>query len=570
MIADPIVEFSLFSFRYESRKEATLEDISLTIKSGEKILIAGPSGSGKTTIGNCLNGLIPHSFKGVGSGRLKVAGFEPASTDLHELSKSVGTVLQDTDGQFVGLSVGEDIAFALENDARPRDEMHTAVSRAASLVEMGEYLNRSPFALSGGQKQRVSLAGILIDDVDLLLFDEPLANLDPATGKLAIELIDQLHRETGKTIIIIEHRLEDVLHRPIDRIILIDRGKVIADESPDSMLTDGTLATHGIREPLYLSALRLAGGSLRVEDHPASLDSLDLDRHRDNLVSWFDSRPMVAERPHQPKLLTVKGISYSYDGELTTLDKVGFSIESGERISLLGENGAGKSTLAKIIMGLIKPDEGNLSWSGNVITGENISERSRKIGFVMQNPNHMISQHLIRDEVAFGPRLRGVCEADVTERVESTLRTCGLYPFRNWPISALSYGQKKRVTIAAILIMEPQLLIMDEPTAGQDYFHYTEFMEFITKLNRESGLTILLVTHDLHLALEYTERSLVLSHGYLIADDSVPKVFADSELLTRASLKPTSLYGLARKLNIEAVDEFIAHFISSEGAVRSG
>ncbi len=570
MIADPIVEFSLFSFRYESRKEATLEDISLTIKSGEKILIAGPSGSGKTTIGNCLNGLIPHSFKGVGSGRLKVAGFEPASTDLHELSKSVGTVLQDTDGQFVGLSVGEDIAFALENDARPRDEMHTAVSRAASLVEMGEYLNRSPFALSGGQKQRVSLAGILIDDVDLLLFDEPLANLDPATGKLAIELIDQLHRETGKTIIIIEHRLEDVLHRPIDRIILIDRGKVIADESPDSMLTDGTLATHGIREPLYLSALRLAGGSLRVEDHPASLDSLDLDRHRDNLVSWFDSRPMVAERPHQPKLLTVKGISYSYDGELTTLDKVGFSIESGERISLLGENGAGKSTLAKIIMGLIKPDEGNLSWSGNVITGENISERSRKIGFVMQNPNHMISQHLIRDEVAFGPRLRGVCEADVTERVESTLRTCGLYPFRNWPISALSYGQKKRVTIAAILIMEPQLLIMDEPTAGQDYFHYTEFMEFITKLNRESGLTILLVTHDLHLALEYTERSLVLSHGYLIADDSVPKIFADSELLTRASLKPTSLYGLARKLNIEAVDEFIAHFISSEGAVRSG
>ena len=570
MIADPIVEFSLFTFRYESRKEATLEDISLTIKSGEKILIAGPSGSGKTTIGNCLNGLIPHSFKGVGSGRLKVAGFEPASTDLHELSKSVGTVLQDTDGQFVGLSVGEDIAFALENDARPRDEMHTAVSRAASLVEMGEYLNRSPFALSGGQKQRVSLAGILIDDVDLLLFDEPLANLDPATGKLAIELIDQLHRETGKTIIIIEHRLEDVLHRPIDRIILIDRGKVIADESPDSMLTDGTLATHGIREPLYLSALRLAGGSLRVEDHPASLDSLDLDRHRDNLVSWFDSRPMVAERPHQPKLLTVKGISYSYDGELTTLDKVGFSIESGERISLLGENGAGKSTLAKIIMGLIKPDEGNLSWSGNVITGENISERSRKIGFVMQNPNHMISQHLIRDEVAFGPRLRGMCEADVTERVESVLRTCGLYPFRNWPISALSYGQKKRVTIAAILIMEPQLLIMDEPTAGQDYFHYTEFMEFITKLNRESGLTILLVTHDLHLALEYTERSLVLSHGYLIADDSVPKIFADSELLTRASLKPTSLYGLARKLNIEAVDEFIAHFISSEGAVRSG
>lgn len=570
MIADPIVEFSLFSFRYESRKEATLEDISLTIKSGEKILIAGPSGSGKTTIGNCLNGLIPNSFKGVGSGRLKVAGFEPASTDLHELSKSVGTVLQDTDGQFVGLSVGEDIAFALENDAEPRDEMHMAVSRAASLVEMGDYLNRAPFALSGGQKQRVSLAGILIDDVDLLLFDEPLANLDPATGELAIELIDQLHRETGKTIIIIEHRLEDVLHRPVDRIILIDRGKVIADESPDSMLTDGTLAAHGIREPLYLSALRLAGGSLRVEDHPASLDSLDLDRHRDNLISWFDSRPVVAERPHQPKLLTVKGISYSYDSELTTLDKVGFSIESGERISLLGENGAGKSTLAKIIMGLIKPDEGNLSWSGNDITGENISERSRKIGFVMQNPNHMISQHLIRDEVAFGPRLRGVCEADVTERVESTLRTCGLYPFRNWPISALSYGQKKRVTIAAILIMEPQLLIMDEPTAGQDYFHYTEFMEFISKLNRESGLTILLVTHDLHLALEYTERSLVLSHGYLITDDSVPKVFADSELLTRASLKPTSLYGLARKLNIEAVDEFIAHFISSEGTVRSG
>ena len=477
----------------------------------------------------------------------------------------MGTVLQDTDGQFVGLSVGEDIAFALENDNRDQDAMKETVREAASLVGMDHRIDQSPFALSGGEKQRVSLAGILVDDVEILLFDEPLANLDPAAGRRAVELIDRLHKETGRTIVIIEHRLEDVLHRPVDRLVLIDKGRIVADQAPDQILSGHFLAQHGIREPLYLKAIRLSGQVPTEADNPSSLKRLQLKPYREGLLQWFDRRPEKQEVHDSPELLGARDLCYAYNRP--TLVNINFSIRRGETIALMGENGAGKSTLAKLITGVLSPDSGSLLWEGENMASQNISERSEHIGFVMQNPNHMISCHMIRDEVGFALRLRGLDEAEINERVEATLRTCGLYPFRNWPVSVLSYGQKKRVTIASVLVMQPRLLIMDEPTAGQDYRCYTEFMEFVRSLIRETGLTVLLITHDLHLALEYADRALVLSKGNLLADAPVERVFSDPALLAQAGLKETSLFGLARLLGIDAVDEFIAHFICAE---RSG
>ena len=568
MINDPVVVFDDFSFRYAARAESTLNEISLKIHRGEKILIAGVSGSGKSTLGHCLNGLIPHSLKGEKTGGLTVAGFDPAARELHEVGRNVGTVLQDTDGQFVGLSVGEDIAFALENDGRDQKEMKETVRGAASLVGMDHRMDQSPFALSGGEKQRVSLAGILVDDVDILLFDEPLANLDPAAGKQAVELIHRLHEETRRTVVIIEHRLEDVLHRPVDRIVLIDKGRIMADESPDAILTGPLLPRYGIREPLYLTAIRLSGQAAAEADAPSNLSRLKLEPYREGLLGWFRRRPDDAPVREAPELLGAKGLSYSYDGERPTLSDVDFSIRRGEIIALMGENGAGKSTLAKLITGVLRPDGGTMEWEGEDMSAESISDRGARIGFVMQNPNHMISRHMIRDEVGFALRLRGFSEAEVNQRVEAALRTCALHPFRDWPVSVLSYGQKKRVTIASVLVMRPRLLIMDEPTAGQDYRCYTEFMEFAAALARKDELALLLITHDLHLALEYADRALVLSRGRMIADAPVEDVFSNPELLARASLKETSLFTLGRLLGVEALDEFIAHFIRSERNAR--
>ncbi|WP_261883406.1 ABC transporter ATP-binding protein [Vibrio pelagius] len=558
------IAFSNFSFRYESLDKPTLKNINLRIEKGEKIVIIGPSGSGKSTLGQCLNGLIPHATKGEVNGKLEMSGKDCASFSMHDFTEQVGTVLQDTDSQFVGLSIGEDIAFALENQLMSNIDMYPLVKSTAKMVDLADMLERSPHDLSGGQKQRVSLAGILVDEVDTLLFDEPLASLDPKTGKATIEIIDQLHRETNKTVIIIEHRLEDVLHRHVDRVILMDQGEIISDSTPDELLASGLLEKHGIREPLYLSALKAAQVPLSAKDTLSSLKSLDYKAFRSTVQGWFNQRPPAqAEKQYTP-LLEVHGLTYSYDGEKNALEDVSFKIGKGEFVSILGKNGSGKSTITKLIMGVIEADSGSAYLNGEDLSTLSIFERSQKVGVVMQNPNHMISHHMIFDEVAFGLRNRGIDEETIKQKVESVLGLCGLSKFRHWPIEALSYGQKKRVTIAAILALEPELLILDEPTAGQDYRNYTSMLAFIQKLNKELGITVVIISHDMHLVLEYTTRSIVIADSKLIANAPMTEVFSQPSLLDRANLCTTSIYELATMMKIEDTNAFMQYFIDYE------
>ncbi len=558
------IAFSNFSFRYESLDKPTLKNINLRIEKGEKIVIIGPSGSGKSTLGQCLNGLIPHATKGEVTGKLEMSGKDCASFSMHDFTEQVGTVLQDTDSQFVGLSIGEDIAFALENQLMSNIDMYPLVKSTAKMVDLADMLERSPHDLSGGQKQRVSLAGILVDEVDTLLFDEPLASLDPKTGKATIEIIDQLHRETNKTVIIIEHRLEDVLHRHVDRVILMDQGEIISDSTPDELLASGLLEKHGIREPLYLSALKAAQVPLSAKDTLSNLKSLDYKAFRPIVQGWFNQRPPAqAEKQYTP-LLEVHGLTYSYDGEKNALEDVSFKIGKGEFVSILGKNGSGKSTITKLIMGVIEADSGSAYLNGEDLSTLSIFERSQKVGVVMQNPNHMISHHMIFDEVAFGLRNRGIDEESIKQKVESVLELCGLSKFRHWPIEALSYGQKKRVTIAAILVLEPELLILDEPTAGQDYRNYTSMLAFIQKLNRELGITVVIISHDMHLVLEYTTRSIVIADSKLIANAPMTEVFSQPSLLDRANLCTTSIYELATMMKIEDTNAFMQYFIDYE------
>jgi len=546
---EPIIEFEKFTFKYRSQVNPTLFDIDLKIYPGEKVLIVGPSGSGKSTLADCINGLIPFSYPGESTGTLKIGGKDPKKLGIFGLSKMVGTVLQDTDGQFIGLTVAEDIAFVLENDRMEQQEMFRRVNEVADTVEVRPLLSHAPSELSGGQKQRVSMAGVMIDDVDILLFDEPLANLDPATGKKAIGLIDRIQKEKNKTILIIEHRLEDALYKDVDRIVVIGDGRIVADMKPDALLSGDTLKEQGIREPLYITALKHAGCAIKKEE-------------------WFETTETKKRAAEEKPVLKVDHLNFSYQPGKPILSDVSFTVNKGEMLSIVGKNGAGKTTLSGLICGFLTPESGSIELNGEDISPLSIKERGEKIGIVMQNPNQMISKPMIFDEVALGLAVRGVPEDEIKERVHETLKICGLYPFRNWPVSALSFGQKKRVTIASILVMKPEILILDEPTAGQDYRHYTEIMEFLKRINEEQGTTIIMITHDMHLMLEYTGRALVVADGKLLSDDTPANILTDEELTEKAYLKQTSLYEMAVKCGISSPSQFVERFISYERTVR--
>ena len=568
-MSSPIIRFQEFSFQYKSQARPTLRDIDLSIYPGEKVLIAGPSGCGKSTLASCINGLIPFAYPGEQSGSLTICGEEAKDTSIFQLSKTVGTVLQDPDGQFIGLTVAEDIAFVLENACTPQEEMVSRVAAVSEKVGVGRHLDHAPDEPSGGQKQRVSLAGVMIGDVKVFLFDEPLANLDPATGKQAIELIDQIHRDTQAAVIIIEHRLEDVLWRDVDRIVLMRDGEILLDSPPAQLLSTGLLLENGIREPLYLTAMRYAGVGISPEALPQSIRTLRLsEEDRRKIRDWgAQQAPAPAPGPREV-LFSAEGIDFTYENGFHALKDVSLRIEAGELLAIVGTNGAGKTTFSKVICGFETPQAGVLRFKGRDLSSLSIKERADHIGYVMQDPNQMISKSFLFDEVALGLRLRGVPEEETARRVEKTLKICGLYPFRRWPVSALSFGQKKRVTIASILVLDPEMLILDEPTAGQDFRHYTEIMEFLRGLSA-LGIAVVMITHDMHLMLEYADRAVVFSQGRIIADDTSAGILTSPDIIRRASLKETSLYDLALMCGAEPPDRFVQRFIDCDREVRA-
>lgn len=563
MMSAPIISFKDFSFQYNSQTEPTLRHVNLDIYPGEKVLIAGPSGSGKSTLGRCLNGLIPQSYTGTISGQATVAGQDITQSSIFALSQHVGTVLQDPDSQFVGLTVVEDMAFSLENDQQSQSEMRTATNQWADTLALQDLLTHRPQELSGGQKQRVAMAGVLIDNSKILLFDEPLASLDPASGKASMALIDQLTHTQELTVVIIEHRIEDVLQQPIDRLIIMQDGTIVANDRPETILRQSLMTQLGLREPLYLSALKLAGVDLTTCQHLDNLQALQVPNLKPTLQAWTAGVQLNPPVVHDQPLLTIDHLSFGYEPTKPIINDISVTLHCGEMISLVGQNGTGKSTLSNLITGFLTPQAGKMVFNGRSLADQSVKERADQIGYILQDPNQMISKTMIYDEVATGLQLRGVPDDEVERRVLAVLKVCGLYEFRHWPISALSFGQKKRVTIAAILVLEPAMLILDEPTAGQDLKHYTEMMTFLTTINRDQQMTIMLITHDMHLMLEYTDRTIVLDHGKILMDAQPADVLTNTAIIQQASLAETSLYTMAAANELDPT-EFVAKFVQAE------
>ena len=447
--------------------------------------------------------------------------------------------------------------------------MLTEVKRLAGIVGMEDFIGALPFDLSGGQKQKVALAGVISDKVNILMFDEPLAALDPKMGVSAIELIDKISKDKSKTVIIIEHRLEDVLYRPVDRIILMGEGRIIADTTPIELLNSSLLKESGVREPLYLTAMKYAGCNIAENKTICDIQNLELsDDDREKLLAFFrEETPEIKKEPGE-EVLRVEDVTFGYDSKKPVVRGLNTSVRRGERVAIVGKNGAGKSTMAKLITGIHRPNKGCIYINGADYKKFSIKQIGEQVGYVMQMPNQMIVKDIIKDEVELALRLRDLPEEEIVDRAAGAMKACGLYSMRKWPVDSISYGQKKRVTVASIMALGPDTIILDEPTAGQDYRHYTDIIKFINRLNSDYGKTIIFITHDMHLAIENTDRAIVFADGEIIADESVYSVLSNDEIIERANLKQTSLYTLAKKLGIPP-EKFIEHFIRYERMVKA-
>ncbi|MCB0007548.1 MAG: ABC transporter ATP-binding protein [Anaerolineales bacterium] len=520
------------SFRYRDQEHEALRDVNFIAEPGQIILIAGSSGSGKTTLMRCINGLIPHSYKGgERRGRIWIYNQDPAQQPLVKTSHHVGTVLQNPEKQIVASYVANEIAFGLENAGVPRPEMNRRIDEILAELGLSHLRDRETHSLSGGEKQKVAVGGVLIMEPSILLLDEPLANLDPFSLKEALALIKEL-AEAGKTILIVEHRVEDVLKINPDKVLFLKEGRqeYFGDVAGFARLAD----PHEVKLPAELMLARLKADPAFVPAEPMSI--------RLHGVPEDDEAPLVQ----------FANVSFWYERDKPVLHDVSLAINSGDVIAILGPNGAGKTTLVKHTIGLLRPKSGQVLVQGKDTNRISVASVAKTLGYVFQSPSHMLFAPTVREELAFGPRNLGIPEAQIKENVAAALKMVDLEEKVDEPPLALSFGQQKRVTIAAVVAMQSSILMMDEPTAGQDYRHYMEFMDGI--LNpapdspwHETFKAVLFITHDIDLAVTYANRVIIVSDGRIAADGPPHEVLVDYDLLQRSRLTPSSLLALNRQ-----------------------
>lgn len=509
----PVVVENL-SFRYRSREELAIRDFNFSVSPGELLLIAGASGCGKTTLARCINGLIPRSYKGDLTGRVLLNGVDYSGQPLSRLSQVVGTVLQDPERQILGTRVINEVAFGLENLGLPREEILQRAGEALEYLKISHLRDRETFSLSGGEKQKVALAGVLAMRPGILLLDEPLASLDPASARESLSLVRRLADE-GMTVLMVEHRVEDVLYIHPDRVMFIQDGAI-----------------------LYLGPL--AGLEKAVDYREVKLPApMIMDMARRNPPPPARRLPVLARGQDPAPLVQFEGVSFGYESERSVLSDVSLEIRRGDVIAVLGPNGAGKTTLVKHAIGLLKPKKGRVLVNGQDTHELSVAQVANTLGYVFQSPSHMLFAPTVHDELAFGPTNLKHKPEEIEKDVQQALEIVNLKGLESNPPLALSFGQQKRVSIAAILAMRSRILVMDEPTAGQDYKNYMNFMDAILELPGFEA--VLFITHDIDMAVIHANRVLLVNGGTLVADGKPADVLHDFDLLVANRMVPTSL-----------------------------
>ncbi len=507
------------TFRYRIREQAAIHNINFDLNPGELMLLAGSSGCGKTTLMRCINGLIPRTYHGDLEGEITLMGRPAGEMSMAELSQIVGTLLQDPERQIVGSYVLNDVAFGLENLALSRSEMEKRVNETLDFLGILQLRDRETFSLSGGEKQKVALAGVLAMRPQILLLDEPLASLDPASAQEALQMFRRLADE-GISILLVEHRVEDVLSIHPDRVMYLDEG-----------------------EQIYLGQ---TGGLMDVVDYtriklPARVV---MDRARSQPAPDF--KPLLQPEERE-ELVRFDHVGFRYAPDLPeVLHDIDLTIYKGDIIAILGHNGAGKTTLVKHALGLVKPTTGRVLLDGRDTREISVAQAAGTIGYVFQSPSQMLFAPTVQEELSFGPRNLKHSPADIARDVDWSLDTVHLKGEEQSPPLALSFGQQKRISIAAVLAMRSRILMMDEPTAGQDYWNYMAFMDAI--LQMPGFDSILFITHDVDLSVIYANRVLLVYGGHIIADGTPDEVLKDDEVLKRSRVLPTSLLRLNREM----------------------
>lgn len=501
------------SFRYRSRSELAIHNISLEVQPGQVVMIAGASGCGKTTLARCINGLIPRSYKGELSGRILMQGQEIEKLSLSRISQMVGTVLQDPERQILGTRVLFEIAFGLENLGFSRPEIIQRVEEALARLKISHLKDRETFNLSGGEKQKVALAGVLAMHPSILLLDEPLASLDPASAQETLETVRGLADE-GMTVLMVEHRVEDVLRIHPERVLYMKEGEIRFDGPPEQL--DENVDYSEVKLPVSV-VLPLA--VQRVPTQPIV--------------------PATIRQAQAAPLVQFENVSFGYDVERPVLQGVDLTIQRGDIIAVLGPNGAGKTTLVKHAIGLLKPKGGRVLVNGQDTHHLSVAEIASTLGYVFQSPSHMLFAPTMAEELAFGPKNLRHPPEQIQQEVQQAIETVHLQGYEQTPPLSMSFGQQKRVSIAAVLAMRSRILVMDEPTAGQDYKNYMNFMDAI--LQMPGFEAIIFITHDVDLAVIYANRVLLVNGGRLVADGSPAEVLGDMGRLHANRLVPTSL-----------------------------
>jgi len=541
------IKFDRVSFHYADSESPALKDINLEIKPGEIVLITGPAGSGKTTLCSCINGLIPHYHEGLLEGTVTIGEYDTKKVRVGGLASIVGMVFQDPESQLVTNSVADEVAFGPENFGVPREKINKRVHKALEATRMTGYEDREPHTLSGGEQQACVIAATYSMHPEIYVLDEPLANLDPQGRAKVLELVTDIARDFGKTMIIVEHALEEILPY-VQRVIVMDKGRIIRDDTVEKILKAGDVKKVFKRPDVtrLAQSIDIPGFPLHPEDLVTKMQKkYDLNRIRDTIMH---------ERGNGKGdvVIEMENVSHRYEAGVNALHDVNLTIHEGEFIALLGRNGSGKTTLVSHIIGLLKPTQGKVTVVGYDTVDTPTHMLARHVGFCFQNPNHQIVSFTVQDEMKFGLKAHEIDESEYQQRIDKALKIVNMEEYADAEVFDLGKGQKQRIALASVLTLEPEMLVIDEPTTGQDPEMTDEIFEIIKRLNK-NGTTVLVITHKVDYAAMYAQRAIVLNQGYLKFDGPIDELLLDEELMQANSLELPHITRLAKQLSTYGV-----------------